>query len=317
MIKHRRAFIIGIKGLSLTKSEILFIKKYKPWGVILFSRNVKNIDQVKKLTDKIKKIYKDNNYPILIDQEGGRVSRLNNIILTSAFSSEYFGKVFERNKFNFKYHLEIYINQVSYILEKLGVNINTSPLLDIRKKKSSLIIGDRSFSSNPRKVKTIGELFIKKFHKNRIGTVIKHIPGHGLAKTDSHFATPVVKKSLNYLIKNDFYPFKNQKSIFAMTAHIIYQKIDPQNTATHSKKIIKLIRNKINFKDIIISDDISMKALKFSVKISTQKAFKAGCNLVLHCNARMSEMIAVAQNSPILDNFLLKKTQKFYKLINN
>ena len=145
--------------------------------------------------------------------------------------------------------------------------------------------------------------------------MIKHIPGHGLAKSDSHNFTPVVKKDLKNLNKYDFRAFRKKKSLFAMTAHIIYNKIDPINTATHSKKIIKIIRNKILYKNIIISDDISMKALKFTTAINTEKAFKAGCNLVLHCNARMSEMTIVAKNSPKVDSFLLKKTLEFYKLV--
>ena len=167
----------------------------------------------------------------------------------------------------------------------------------------------------PKIVKKIGSLFIEKLHKNKIATVIKHIPGHGLAKSDSHTSTPKVKNNLKYLIKNDFFPFKNQKSLFAMTAHIIFESIDPILTATHSKKMINIIRNKIMFKNIIISDDISMKALKFSIEENTIKAFSAGCNIVLHCNGKMSEMIKVAKNSPKLDSFLMKKTSEFYKLI--
>jgi beta-N-acetylhexosaminidase len=201
------------------------------------------------------------------------------------------------------------------LLHEIGVNINTSPVLDVRRKNSNLIIGDRSFSTNPKVVKKIGCLFIEKFHKNKIATVIKHIPGHGLAKLDSHKSTPVVRKNLKYLVKNDFFPFRKQKSLFALTAHIVYKSIDPICTATHSKKVIKIIRNNIKFKNIIISDDISMKSLKFSISENTIKAFKAGCNIVLHCNARMSEMIKVAKNSPELDSFLMKKTSEFYKLI--
>ncbi len=317
MINRRRSFIIGIKGLSLSKSEVLFIKKYKPWGIILFSRNVKNIEQLKKLTDKIKSINNDQEFPIIVDQEGGRVSRLNKILFTSIFSGEYFGEMYKKNIKNFSYHLDIYIDQICYLLRIVGININTSPIVDLRKKNTSSVIGDRAFSSNPKIVKHIGKLFIEKFHKNKIASVIKHIPGHGHAKKDSHFSTPNIYKDLKYLKKNDFFPFKSQKSLFAMTAHIVYQKIDPFNTATHSKKIIKLIRNEIKFKNIIISDDISMKALTYSISENTKKAFNAGCNLVLHCNARMPEMIDVAKNSPVMNNFLLKKTQKFYKLVKN
>ena len=315
MIKYRKSFIVGLKGIFLAKKEIFFLKKYKPWGVILFSRNIKSIEQVQKLIFKIKSIFNDKNYPVLIDQEGGRVSRVEKIIITTPFSAEYFGFVYKKEKKNISQHINIYINQISYLLREIGVNINTLPVLDIRRKNANLIIGDRSFSNNPKIVKKIGSLFIEKLHKNKIATVIKHIPGHGLAKSDSHISTPKVKNNLKYLIKNDFFPFKNQKSLFAMTAHIIYESIDPILTATHSKKMINIIRNKIMFKNIIISDDISMKALKFSIEENTIKAFSAGCNIVLHCNGKMSEMIKVAKNSPKLDSFLMKKTSEFYKLI--
>ena len=315
MIKYRKSFIVGLKGIFLAKKEIFFLKKYKPWGVILFSRNIKSIEQVQKLIFKIKSIFNDKNYPILIDQEGGRVSRVEKIIITTPFSGEYFGFVYKKKKKNISQHINIYINQISYLLREIGVNINTLPVLDIRRKNANLIISDRSFSNNPKIVKKIGSLFIEKLHKNKIATVIKHIPGHGLAKSDSHISTPKVKNNLKYLIKNDFFPFKNQKSLFAMTAHIIYESIDPILTATHSKKMINIIRNKIMFKNIIISDDISMKALKFSIEENTIKAFSAGCNIVLHCNGKMSEMIKVAKNSPKLDSFLMKKTSEFYKLI--
>ena len=315
MIKYRKSFIVGLKGIFLAKKEIFFLKKYKPWGVILFSRNIKSIQQVQKLIFKIKSIFNDKNYPILIDQEGGRVSRVEKIIITTPFSGEYFGFVYKKKKKNISQHINIYINQISYLLREIGANINTLPVLDIRRKNANLIIGDRSFSNNPKIVKKIGSLFIEKLHKNKIATVIKHIPGHGLAKSDTHISTPKVKNNLKYLIKNDFFPFKNQKSLFAMTAHIIYESIDPILTATHSKKMINIIRNKIMFKNIIISDDISMKALKFSIEENTIKAFSAGCNIVLHCNGKMSEMIKVAKNSPKLDSFLMKKTSEFYKLI--
>ena len=244
MIKYRKSFIVGLKGIFLAKKEIFFLKKYKPWGVILFSRNIKSIEQVQKLIFKIKSIFNDKNYPILIDQEGGRVSRVEKIIITTPFSGEYFGFVYKEKKKNISQHINIYINQISYLLREIGVNINTLPVLDIRRKNANLIIGDRSFSNNPKIVKKIGSLFIEKLHKNKIATVIKHIPGHGLAKSDSHISTPKVKNNLKYLIKNDFFPFKNQKSLFAMTAHIIYESIDPILTATHSKKMINIIRNK-------------------------------------------------------------------------
>jgi len=216
-------------------------------------------------------------------------------------------------KLNIVYKL--FVDKTSYLLKLIGANINTVPVLDLKIKSSSNIIGDRSFSKNKHTVSKMGDLCIKLFHKNSIGTIIKHIPGHGLARVDSHNFTPMIKKSAKYLNKNDFYPFKNKKSFFAMTGHIVYEKLDKINTVTHSKKIINYIRNNIGFKNILISDDLSMKSLKENMRTNTIKAFHAGCNLVLHCNGNLNEMMTVAKNSPMICNFIIKKTSQFYKIL--
>ena len=313
MISKRKAFITGIKSLKLTTSEVKFLKKQKPWGIILFSRNIKSINQTKLLTNSIRKLFKDPHYPILIDQEGGRVNRLKNIITFDNLTGEYFGKLYVQDKRKFNIIYKLFIDKSSYLLKQIGVNINTLPVLDLRIKGASNIIGDRSFSENKKIVSKVGDICIDLFNQNSIGTVIKHIPGHGLAKVDSHNFTPVVDKSINHLMKNDFFPFKNKKSLFAMTAHIIYKKIDPLNTATHSKKIINIIRKKIGFKNVLISDDLSMKSLKYDLSTNTIKSFEAGCNLALHCNGNFNEMKVVAENSPLVNNFIIKKTSLFYK----
>jgi beta-N-acetylhexosaminidase len=314
-MKNRRSFIVGIKSFILLNNEKKFLKKYKPWGVILFSRNIKNINQTKKLTDSIRKIFKDDKYPILVDQEGGRVSRFDSMISTTNFTADFFGKLYKNNFKKFKIYYRIFIDQNCYLMNKLGININNIPVLDVKRNKFNNIIGDRSYSINPRVVSKIGDFCIKGFHKNNIGTVIKHIPGHGLTNVDSHSFTPKVSNKLRQLIKNDFFPFKKKSSFFAMTAHIIYQDIDKDFTATHSSKVIKLIRNSIKFKNILISDDITMKSLRFGIRQNTIKAFEAGCNLVLHCNGNYSEMIIVAKNSPLINNFIIKKTSQFYKIL--
>jgi beta-N-acetylhexosaminidase len=312
---NRRSFITGIKGMKLTNQEIKFLNKYKPWGIILFSRNLNNTKQIKNLTSHIKKIFKDKNYPIMIDQEGGRVNRLNKIISFNTLTSDYFGKLFINDKKQFDLIYKLFIDKTCYLLSSLGININTVPVLDLHRKGSSNIIGDRSFSNNSKIVSKIGDICIKNFKQNSIGTVIKHIPGHGLAKVDSHHFTPTINKSLDYLKKNDFSAFKQKQSLFAMTAHIVFSKIDPSNTVTHSKKMIKIIRNQIKFKNLLISDDLSMKSLKYSIKLNTIKAFEAGCDLALHCNGKFKEMIIVAENSPKLNQFIQKKTSEFYKIL--
>ena len=315
MNKNHKSFVCGIKGKYLSEKEKSFLVKYKPWGIILFSRNIKSIKQTKILTNSIKKIFKNENYPILIDEEGGRVTRLKKFIDNSIFTAKYFGDLYKKNKNKFDIYFNVYIKQISYLLRTLGININSVPVLDIRRKKSHNIIGDRSYSSDKKIVSKIGDICIDKFHTNRIGTIIKHIPGHGLAKSDSHKKLPIINQKLQYLIKNDFQTFKKKKSLIAMTGHLLFKNIDSSETTTHSKKIIKLIRNKIGFKNIIMTDDLSMKALSFSLKDNVQKSFLAGCNLALHCNGNLKDMLIVAKNSPKIDNFIIKKTSQLCDII--
>ena len=313
---NRKAVIFGIKSHQLSKKEKSFLKKTQPWGIILFSRNVKNFLQLKNLISDIKKIMKDKKYPILIDMEGGKVSRLNKIIDFSSFPQSYFAELYNKDKKTFLNHYKIYINTVCEVLRNVGININTVPVLDVKRIKAHNVIGNRSFSTNSTKVLKLGNLCIDFYKKNKIATVTKHIPGHGLAKCDSHYKTPIIKAGKKELIKKDFKPFKLCKSLFAMTAHAVYSKYDPDNTATHSKIIINnVIRNHINFQGILISDDISMKSLKYRLEENATKALQAGCNLVMHCNSNIKEMSRLAKVIPKIDKFTQKKTSHFYKFL--
>ena len=313
---NRTAVIYGIKGYTLTKEEKKFLKKVKPWGIILFSRNIKNIIQLKLLIAHIKKILHDKNYPILIDQEGGRVSRMDKIINLRFFSQDLFGKLYINNKKLFYKVYKIYVDAVCDIFKKVGININTVPVLDVLRQRAHNVIGNRSFSQKPEIVTKIGNICIDLYKKNNIATVIKHIPGHGSAKCDSHYKTPIIKKDKSELIRKDFKPFRKCKSLFAMTAHAIYSKYDPFNTATHSKIIInKIIRNHTYFKGLLISDDISMKSLKYSLEENAQKALQAGCNIVLHCNGNIKEMSKLIKVIPKIDKFTQKKTSHFFKFL--
>ena len=314
-MNNRRAFIVGLKSTEISSKEQLFLRKYKPWGIILFTRNIKNLNQTKKLTSKIRNIFNDKKYPIMIDQEGGRVSRLENIISFKNLTSDFFGKKYVKNKKDFDIYFKIFIDKTSYLLKELGININSVPVLDLRISGSSKIIGDRSFSRDPNIVSKIGDICIKAYKENSIGTIIKHIPGHGLAKVDSHFSTPYINKSLQFLLKNDFKAFKNKNSFFAMTGHLIFNQIDKDNTVTHSRKMIDIIRKKVGFRNLLISDDLSMKSLKKGLKINTIDTFKAGCNLALHCNGKLKEMEIVGKNSPLVSKFIIKKTSQFYNIL--
>ena len=314
-MNNRRSFIVGLKSTEISSQEQLFLRKYKPWGIILFTRNIKNLNQTKKLTSKIRNIFNDKKYPIMIDQEGGRVSRLENIISFKNLTSDFFGKKYVKNKKDFDIYFKIFIDKTSYLLKELGININSVPVLDLKISGSSKIIGDRSFSRDPNIVSKIGDICIQTYKENSIGTIIKHIPGHGLAKVDSHFSTPYINKSLQYLLKNDFKAFKNKNSFFAMTGHLIFNQIDKDNTVTHSRKMINIIRKKVGYKNLLISDDLSMKSLKKGLKINTIDTFKAGCNLALHCNGKLKEMEIVGKNSPLVSKFIIKKTSQFYNIL--
>ena len=313
---YRKAIILGIKGTKLTNDEKLILKHGKPWGIILFSRNISNLTQLSSLIKDIKFIIKDKNYPIIIDEEGGKVSRLKKIIDLSLFSQNYFANIYKKDKKNFYHIYKIYIDTVSNIFNKVGININTVPVLDIYRSSSHSIIGNRSFSNDPKIVTEMGNHCIALFRKNKIATVMKHIPGHGMAKSDSHYKTSIITSNKKDLINKDFKPFKNCRTFFAMTAHLIYKSFDEKYTATHSSIIInEVIRNTIGFKGILISDDISMKALKFSLKENAIKALDSGCNLVLHCNGNTGEMRKLLKIVPTIDKFTQKKTSHFYNFL--
>ena len=312
----KKAIIISISGYKLTKIETNIFKNYLPWGVILFKRNIRDVSQLKKLILSIKKITKDKKYPILIDEEGGDVSRLQNVINNRNFSQKYFGEVFELNQRIGSDIYKYYINETCITLKSIGININTIPVLDKLYKFTHKFLKNRVYSSKINTIKTLSKICIDTCKLNNISTVIKHIPGHGLAKLDSHKKLPIVNKDLKYLIKNDFQCFKNTNSLFAMTAHILYKKIDNKNCATHSSIIIKkIIRKKIGYKGIIISDDISMKSLKHNITKNALAALGAGCNLALYCQGRSRESIKLLKKIPPIDEFTRKKTSEFYKFL--
>jgi len=311
------AIIFGIGSFKLNLNEIIFFKKYKPWGIILFSRNIKNLEQVKNLTTSIKDLFKDKNFPILIDQEGGMVNRFKNIINLENYNAKYFGDIYNNNpKFYSKFDKFLKIN-IS-ILKYCGININTVPVLDLFNADKKSVIGNRSFSKNCKIVVKLSKYLIRHYKKSGLETVIKHIPGHGCTSIDSHFALPQVNFSLDYLKNNDFRTFKKVNSYLAMTAHILYKKIDPTRCATQSKKIINdIIRKYLSFRGILISDDICMKALSGSMLKNAKLTLDAGCNVLLHCNGNLDQMKKLSLIVPEIDNFTNKLTEKikanFYK----
>ena len=311
----KKAIIISIKSQKLSKKEVKIFKYEKPWGLILFKRNIKSVNQIKNLINEIRKLTKDAKFPIMIDEEGGTVTRLSAII-NNDVSQKIIGEIYQSNHAIGLAIYKNYIDNLCKILKDIGININTVPVLDVLRKDTSKVIGARSFSNNSNAVKKLGIACITQYNFNKIGTVIKHIPGHGCASSDSHLKLPKVKLNYKNLNKFDFEPFKSSLSKFAMTAHILYKKIDDMNVATFSKKIIKeIIRKKIKFNGILISDDISMKALKYDLITNAKKSLSSGCNLVLYCAGNQRETYKLIKELPYIDKYTTKKTSQFYKFL--
>ena len=313
-MKNRAAIVIGIKGHKLTKIESDFLKEEKPIGVILFSRNIETKNQVQNLIKDMEMLI--GSYTMfLIDQEGGRVSRLNNKNWPTFPSADNFGEISKTNidqakKLAFKNYKEIGKN-----LKELGINFNCAPVLDLKVKGASKVIGDRAFSRNPKIIADLGLSACEGLLSEGIVPILKHIPGHGRSKLDSHLELPEINHSAKYLIE-DFYPFKILNYMpAAMIAHIKYNKLDENACATYSSVIINnYIKNQINFTGLLFSDDICMKALKGPYKKRSSKAINAGCDIVLHCNPKISDIYQSCKGAGLISKRLTDKINQIKKI---
>ena len=314
-LKKPIPIIFGVKSYKLKKKEKNFFQESNPLGFILFERNCKNYKQTKLLIKDLKKTTSHKYTMIMIDQEGGRVARLKNPNWKSYPSAEYFGIKAKKNlsvakKLIFKNSIEI-----AKDLKKLGINMNCAPVLDVKYDFTNNVIGDRSFSSNPKIVSELGKSFCNGLKKIGIIPIVKHIPGHGPSSRDSHKTTPNVDLDLISLNKKDFLPFKKlNKEPAAMIAHIVYNKIDKEIACCSKEIIKKIIRKKIGFKGLLISDDINMKALKGTIKNKVKAILKSGCEIILHCNANIKEMMQIYSSIPLIKNETLKKVSKLNNL---
>ena len=307
--------IFGVKSYKLNKNEKKFFQKSNPLGFILFERNCKSFNQTKLLINDLKKTTSHTYTIIMIDQEGGRVARLKKPNWDLYPPAEFFGTKAEKNLSLAKKLVLKNSMKIAKDLKRLGINMNCAPVLDVKYDFTNNEIGDRSFSSNPVIVSELGKSFCIGHKKKGIIPIIKHIPGHGSSSKDSHKTTPNVDLDLLSLNNKDFLPFKKlNKESAAMVAHIIYKKID-KTIACCSKKIIeKIIRKKIGFNGLLISDDINMKALKGSIRNKINTILQSGCEIILHCNANTKEMMDIYTSIPLTKNKTLKKLSKLIDL---
>lgn len=297
--------IFGCSGLSLTKEEQAFFKDTQPLGFILFKRNIQDKSQLKTLIEDLKSTLFQENPPILIDQEGGRVARLTSPhwVHTPASALLAKGPLEEA-----KHCVYAAYTQIAADLRDVGITVNCAPVLDLHVEGADPIMGDRSFSSDPKIVAELGNVAIQALQEGSIIPVMKHIPGHGAATCDSHTALPIIPLSEKEL-EPHFLPFKiNARCPWAMTAHIIYSALDPHYPATQSPFIIhNIIRKKIGFQGFLVSDDLGMKALKGSFAERARRSLEAGCNAVLHCSGKLNEMMEVMEGAQTFTSFPQKE----------
>jgi beta-N-acetylhexosaminidase len=305
-----RAFICGLKGPALTPDERSFLRDARPWGVILFKRNVESPQQVLALTSDIRDALGAVEAPVLVDQEGGRVQRLG----PPHWRAYPAAAAFERAGANDAARERLAwlgARLIAHDLRDVGVTIDCMPVLDAPAEGSHDIIGDRAYSRNPLEAARLGRAAALGMLAGGVAPVIKHIPGHGRARADSHHELPVVDASRAELEAVDFPPFvANADMPIAMTAHVVYSAFDPARPGTLSPTIVQqIIRKRIGFEGLLLTDDLSMKALSGSFRQRAEAATTAGCDVVLHCNGDLEEARAVAEGAPPLTGRSLERAR--------
>lgn len=304
-----KAVIFGCSGPALTDDERRFFEESHPLGFILFGRNCQDPDQVLGLVGELRETVNSPDAPVLIDQEGGRVQRLKPPHWRDAPPPGAFAALAGRDLDRAEEAVRLNGQLIAAELSGLGITVNCAPVLDIPGPDAHGIIGDRAFGNDPEIVAALGMAAAAGLFQGGVIPVIKHIPGHGRAKADSHEELPVVDAVAEDLTETDFSPFRALNSLpWAMTAHVVYTALDGDNPATTSAEVIsRTIRGTIGFQGVLVSDDIGMKALGGPFEERTKAVLAAGCDLVLHCSGDMAEMEAVAAGAgPITDEVLAR-----------
>lgn len=305
-----RAVIFGCAGHELSAGEQAFFREVRPWGVILFQRNCGSPDQIRRLNASLRACVDRDDAPILIDQEGGRVQRLRGEHWRARPAAATFGAI---NRQDPRMARDLAYDNARVMaaeLRDLGINVDCTPCIDVPVEGSHDIIGDRAFASDPWVVAALGQSVIDGMLDGGVLPVIKHMPGHGRARSDSHLELPVVDAPREALERSDFAPFRAlAHAPLGMTAHVVYTDIDAGAPATISKRVIdEVVRGFIGFDGALMSDDLSMRALGGTFGDRARAAIAAGCDLVLHCNGNMDEMREIARETPFLSGKALART---------
>ncbi|HEX3701540.1 MAG TPA: beta-N-acetylhexosaminidase [Phenylobacterium sp.] len=290
-----QACILGCAGPTLTPEEAAFFRDVQPWGFILFARNVEAPDQVRRLTAALRETVGRLDAPILVDQEGGRVQRLKAPHWRSYPPGRAYGRLAGNDPLLKREIARLGARLIAHDLAALGINVDCLPVLDVPDPSGHEIIGDRAYGQSPDEVAMLGRAAAEGLIAGGVLPVVKHIPGHGRAMADSHLALPVVEAPLTELDGRDFAPFRALSDMpMAMSAHVIFSAIDGDRPGTTSRKLIReVVRGAIGFDGLLMTDDLSMKALTGGFTERARDSLAAGCDVVLHCNGDMGEMRAV------------------------
>jgi beta-N-acetylhexosaminidase len=296
-----RAFITGIAGPALTSEERSFLKEAQPWGLILFKRNITDPDSVRGLIEEFRAVV-GRQAPVLVDQEGGRVQRLGPPHWPSYPPGAAYGALYDRDRNLGLAAARLGARLIAADLGALGVDVDCAPIADVPVAGADPVVGDRAYGTDPVKVAAIAGAIAEGLNEGGVLPVLKHIPGHGRATADSHDRLPVVGTDRATLEATDFAAFRPLAALpLGMTAHVVFTALDPVAPATTSATIVRdVIRDSIGFGGLLMSDDISMGALSGSLGERARAALAAGCDMVLHCNGKMPEMLAVAAEAPLL-----------------
>ncbi|MDR6302482.1 beta-N-acetylhexosaminidase [Nitrobacter vulgaris] len=307
-----RAFITGASGLSLTTEEREFLREQRPWGFILFKRNVDNPLQVARLVQEFRETVEDSDAPVLIDQEGGRVQRLGPPHWPVYPAGATFGVLYDRDRDAGLKAARLSAQLIAADLADLGITVDCLPLADVPVPGADAVIGDRAYGADPHKVATIARAVTEGLEQGGVLPVLKHIPGHGRATADTHHRLPIVETLKDDLEAFDFAAFRPLADLpMAMTAHVVFSAIDATQPATTSATIIEqVIRGTIGFQGLLMSDDVSMNALAGSIAQRTRAIVAAGCDIVLHCNGNLDEMRQVASEAPELSGLALDRARR-------
>jgi beta-N-acetylhexosaminidase len=296
-----RAFITGLAGPALTADERAFLREAQPWGFILFRRNVTAPEPLRRLIDDVRTTL-GRLAPALIDQEGGRVQRLGSPHWPEYPPGAAYGVLYDRDRDMGLSAARLGARLIAADLAALGIDVDCLPIADVPITGADPVVGDRAYGTGAAKVAAIAGAVAQGLADGGVLPVLKHIPGHGRATADSHAKLPVVNTDRATLDATDFAAFRPLAALpLGMTAHVVFTAIDPIAPATVSATIVReVIRDSIGFKGLLMSDDISMGALSGSVGERSRSAIAAGCDVVLHCNGEMPEMLAVAAEAPRL-----------------